>query len=152
MTYKTHDQMAKEENVYERQLRDWYFENGGSAVIMSNSGAGTRMDLPDVIGKYAGQEFAHEVKYTSNDYANLTKDKLEGLLRFSKNWGATPLPTVRFSKDIHWYTFEPESDGFEQCVTKDGGMQIARENRETYTTLNDLLERAKNGDEDNDEE
>jgi len=31
-------------------------------------------------------------------------------------------------------------------------MQIARENRETYTTLNDLLERAKNGDEDNDEE
>lgn len=147
MSYRNPGKLTKEEQVYERQLRDWYFENGGSGVTMSNSGAGTKMALPDVIGKYHGEEFAHEVKYSSNDYANLTKEDIEGLVRFAKNWGARPLATVRFSKDIHWYTFEPGTDEFEKVVTKDGGMQIAREKRESYTTLNKVLESVVDEDE-----
>lgn len=150
MSYRSYHQQQKTENTYERMLRDYYFENGGSAVVMSNSGAGTKMDLPDVIGKYHGREFAHEVKYTSNDYASLTKDKVEQLYRFSKNWGAVPLPTIRFSKDVHWYVFEPESDGFKSCMTKDGGMQISRDRRNEYSTLGETLERiTDDADEDN---
>lgn len=147
MSYRSPSSISKEEQVYERQLRDWYFENGGSGVTMSNSGAGTKMDLPDVIGKYHGEEFAHEVKYSSNDYANLTKNDLEGLTRFAKNWGARPLATVRFSKDIHWYVFEPGTDSFERCITKDGGMQVSREERESYVTLNKVLESVVDDDE-----
>jgi len=147
MSYRNPNSMNKEEQVYERQLRDWYFDNGGSAVTMSNSGAGTKMALPDVIGKYHGEEFAHEVKYSSNDYANLTKTDMEGLIKFAKNWGARPLATVRFSKDIHWYVFEPGSDDFEKVVTKDGGMQVSREERESYASLNKVLESVIDDDE-----
>lgn len=145
MSYRTYNQRHQKENVYERQLRDWYFENSGAAVHMPSSGARTNMDLPDVIGKYNGEEYAHEIKYSGNDYANLTKEKVEGLYRFARNWGATPVPTVRFSKDVHWYVFPPDTDSFKQCMTKDGGMQIAREHREGYMTLNELLESGEDG-------
>lgn len=81
----------------------------GFAVIRSpSSGAGTKLDRPDIIAGRKGLYLAIEVKSTRKEELYINRKSVEQLVRFSDKFGATPVIAVKF---VHrgWFLFEPQN-------------------------------------------
>ncbi|BAW31973.1 MAG TPA: Holliday junction resolvase Hjc [Methanothermobacter sp.] len=85
-----------------------FWDNGFAAIRAPASGGATKKPLPDVIAGNGERYLAIEVKTTSKDRIYIDSKKIEGLLKFSKIFGAKPYIGVKF-KYKKWF-FLPVDD------------------------------------------
>lgn len=97
--------MAGKGDKYERQLRQFFFDQGGAAIRIPASGARTTDELPDIFGIMNDTLWACELKYTSEDFARFTKEEINELLYFANLWGAQPVLVCRYSYDKTFYGY-----------------------------------------------
>jgi len=85
-----------------------FWDNDFAAIRAPASGGATKKPLPDVIAGNGVKYLAIEVKTTSKDKIYIDSQKIEGLLKFSKMFGAEPYIGVKF-KYKKWF-FLPVDD------------------------------------------
>jgi len=99
----------------ERELVNALDEAGFAVMRAPASGSATERDLPDVLAGDGTDFYAIEAKSSADDWIYLDGAEVEGLVYFSRNFGAKPRIGVRFDRE-DWYFFHPGD-----CHTTDSG-------------------------------
>ena len=95
----------------------------GFAVIRSPaSGSATQREQPDVLAGNGEIFYAIEAKSSSGDPIYLTGEEVEGLIYFSRNFGAKARIGIRFDRE-DWYFFHPGA----LHVTDGGNYRVKKE-------------------------
>ncbi|HIH62573.1 MAG TPA: Holliday junction resolvase [Methanobacteriales archaeon] len=84
------------------------WDNNFAAIRAPASGGATKKPLPDVIAGNGNRYLAIEVKTTSKDKIYIDSEKVKGLHKFSRIFGAEPYIGVKF-KYKKWF-FLPLDD------------------------------------------
>jgi len=84
------------------------WNNNFAAIRAPASGGATKKPLPDVIAGNGNRYLAIEVKTTSKDKVYIDSEKVKGLHKFSRIFGAKPYIGVKF-KYKEWF-FLPLDD------------------------------------------
>ena len=80
----------------------------GFAVLRApSSGAGTKLDRPDIIAGRKGLHLAIEVKSTRKETLYIEKESVNQLVRFSIKFGADPIVAIKFMRK-GWFLLEPK--------------------------------------------
>lgn len=129
--------MVSDGSKYERELRDWFYKNDAVALRIPSSGSGTKRELPDVLGRVGGYDFAIELKYSGVDYARYSVQEANDLIDFAELWGAIPCFVARFSYDTDYYVMTPATlpEQWEDKRT----FSMPRKHRKTHYTLAELI-------------
>ena len=81
----------------------------GFAVLRApSSGAGTKLDRPDIIAGKKGLHLAIEVKSTRKETLYIEKESVNQLVRFSIKFGADPIVAIKFMRK-GWFLLEPKN-------------------------------------------
>ncbi len=119
----------------ERELVNALDDAGFAVMRAPASGSATQRELPDVLAGNGEIFYAIEVKSSSGKPIYLTGEEVEGLVFFSRNFGAKARIGVRFDRE-DWYFFHPG----ELHVTDGGNYRVKKElAREDGTSLDDLV-------------
>ena len=81
----------------ERDLVDYLLCNGYEAVRVAGSGAGAKRGLPDIIAGNPNVKYAIELKSSSKDNIHFKREQINGLISFSKSFGAIPVVAAKFT-------------------------------------------------------
>lgn len=96
---------AKGSNA-ERELVHLFWSNDWAAVRVAGSGS-SAYPCPDILASKAGRALAIECKSSGDTRKHLQKGQVEGLIAFSRRFGAEPWIGARFN-DMKWAFFSPE--------------------------------------------
>jgi len=88
--------MARKGYKEEIDLVKILWDNNFAAIRAPASGGATKKPLPDVIAGNGDKYLAIEVKTTSKDKIYIDSQKIEGLLKFSKIFGAEAYIGIKF--------------------------------------------------------
>ncbi len=81
----------------ERKMIEILRELGFACVRVAGSGR-ARFEQPDILASNRKRLLSIECKHVNSDSVYIPKEEICALLRFSKNFGAEPMLTVRFRK------------------------------------------------------
>lgn len=131
--------MTSKGDGYERDLRDWWYAQGGAAMRTPASGSGTKRSYPDVLGTFDGVIYGIELKYTSGKRGRFSKDEAEKLFEFCELWDARPMFVVRFSQDTSWYVDQYDSYEEIEMMNDNKSFAVDRDERKKYPTLASVI-------------
>jgi Holliday junction resolvase len=80
---------------YERELLELLKRRGFAAVRVAGSGR-ARMEQPDLLASNGEKTFGIECKYSGTKYKTITKEEVNALVKFCKEFGCTALLAYRF--------------------------------------------------------
>ncbi|MBC7118810.1 MAG: Holliday junction resolvase, partial [Methanobacteriaceae archaeon] len=100
--------MARKGYKEEIDLVKILWDNNFAAIRAPASGGATKKPLPDVIAGNGDRYLAIEVKTTSKDKIYISSNRVEGLRKFSRIFGAEPYIGIKF-KYKKWF-FLPLDD------------------------------------------
>lgn len=95
------DTMNKKGSRVERELVKMLWDADCAAMRAPASGGATKKPLPDIIAGNGKIYLAIEVKSSSADQIYIDSEKINGLLEFSKIFGAEPFLGAKF-KNKKW--------------------------------------------------
>jgi Holliday junction resolvase len=100
--------MVKKGSKEERDLVHLLWKKGFAAMRAPASGGATKKPLPDVLAGNSKKYLAIEVKTTSKDLIYVDSSQIDGLIEFSKIFGAEPYLGIKF-KQTNWIFLKPDS-------------------------------------------
>ncbi len=86
----------------ERELVHQFWEFGWPCVRVAGSGS-SRYPSPDILTGHGGRMLAIECKVINSEKKYFTKEQIEALKEFAREFGAEPYVSVKFGKT--WYFF-----------------------------------------------
>ena len=96
---------AKGSNA-ERELVHLFWSSGWAAVRIAGSGS-SAYPCPDILASKAGRVLAIECKSSGDLQNRLLKEQVDGLITFSRRFGAEQWIGARFN-DMKWAFFSPD--------------------------------------------
>lgn len=117
----------------ERDLVNELHERGYAVIRAPASGAATDRELPDVLAGDGVDHYAIEVKVSGGNPIYLSKDEVDDLGYFAKNFGATPLIGAKFDMKDGDHAYGVDGDigirffYLDEIVTENGAHRVKRE-------------------------